>query len=61
MEELLMKRLLTLAVLAFLSLALAQSGTLQYNSNASDPLPKEVDEKLVALFMETSAPFRSGK
>jgi multiple sugar transport system substrate-binding protein/raffinose/stachyose/melibiose transport system substrate-binding protein len=48
-----MKRLLTLTVLVFLSLAIAQSGTLQYNSNASDPLPNEVDEMLVQLFMET--------
>lgn len=47
-----MIRLLTLAVAVLFGFAAAQSGTIHYNSNQSDPLPKQVDEMLVAMFEE---------
>ena len=51
-----MRRILTQALatllLATLAWGAAQSGMLRYNSYTMDPAPRELDEKLVQLFME---------
>ncbi len=43
---------LTTLLVALLAWGAAQSGMLRYNSYMSDPAPRELDEKIVELFME---------
>lgn len=49
-----MRYFISLVLGLVLALASAQSGVLNYNSNASDPEPKRVDELLVEMFKEAN-------
>ena len=44
--------ILTTLLVALLAWGAAQSGMLRYNSYMSDPAPRELDERIVELFME---------